>query len=293
MFFLLTYLLLLLLHFLSVPGTGRYQVHTAFEIFRLLGCYASCKVVWYRRLGTTYRPNLQGLSSPKRSAWTAWPLKMGPICILETSVSNHLALCDNSEDGRTHFNCSGSLRSHTPLFLSRSLRHCCVECARCQTFPAIVSRDPCELLRWGRGGSRRKEWATFDVQIQAGEVMPRKSEVFWSDWHRGTVCWQWRQCHGVFMGWWWLWQVTVHFLLRSMEKTSLCSHTHTHHSSVLIGFGETLEICDYEVLRTCFKRKTSDMKLQSYKCRVGVGFYFFPEILLSVYTNLSWLWAAH
>ena len=39
------------------------------------------------------------------------PLKMGPIYNFETSVSNHLTLRNNPEDGRIYFNSDGSLRS--------------------------------------------------------------------------------------------------------------------------------------------------------------------------------------
>ena len=36
----------------------------------------------------------------KDEAWRAWPLKRGPIGSPETSISNHLTLRNNAEDGR-------------------------------------------------------------------------------------------------------------------------------------------------------------------------------------------------
>jgi hypothetical protein len=48
------------------------------EIIALLGCYAPC-ICSYRRLGTTYRSDLQG---------QIWPLKIGPIGCPGKSVTN-------------------------------------------------------------------------------------------------------------------------------------------------------------------------------------------------------------
>jgi hypothetical protein len=58
------------------------------------------KVVLCRRSGTTYRSHLHGSSSP---------LNMGLIGSPETSVSSHLTLRDNPEDGRFYFNRGGNL----------------------------------------------------------------------------------------------------------------------------------------------------------------------------------------
>jgi hypothetical protein len=57
------------------------------------------EVVWNRRFGTTFLSHPQGSSS-----LTAWLLKVEPICGPETSVSNHLTLHNNPQDGRQDFN---------------------------------------------------------------------------------------------------------------------------------------------------------------------------------------------
>ena len=43
---------------------------------------------------------------------TAWPLKMGPMCFLETSVTNYQSTLRNiPEERRSHFHRGGSLKS--------------------------------------------------------------------------------------------------------------------------------------------------------------------------------------
>jgi hypothetical protein len=51
-------------------------------------------VVIYRRFGTTYRSHFQA------SSWTCWPLKVGPVGCLETSVTTDIrcVTCQESED---------------------------------------------------------------------------------------------------------------------------------------------------------------------------------------------------
>ena len=56
------------------------------------------KAVRYRRFGTTCLPFLRVKLSKK----IAWSLKIGPTGSPETSVSNSLALCNNSEEGRLY-----------------------------------------------------------------------------------------------------------------------------------------------------------------------------------------------
>jgi hypothetical protein len=63
------------------------------------------KIVLYRHFGTNYRSYLEG-----SFFWTTWPFKMVLTGSPETSVSNNLTRWNNSEDGRIHFNCDGSLR---------------------------------------------------------------------------------------------------------------------------------------------------------------------------------------
>lgn len=49
-----------------------------------------------------------------QSSCTAWPLKRGPICCLETSVWNYYsAVCKISEQRRSHLHCSWSKKSCT------------------------------------------------------------------------------------------------------------------------------------------------------------------------------------
>jgi hypothetical protein len=62
-------------------------------------------LVLYRRFGTTYQSHLQGSRSPRRkesrhSSLTSWPLKMGAICCLETSVDSKLY--NTPEERRVH-----------------------------------------------------------------------------------------------------------------------------------------------------------------------------------------------
>jgi hypothetical protein len=64
----------------------------------------------YRRFGTTYRSHFKGSSCPKKSLN---PWRWDPIGSPEPSISNHFTLCNNPEDGRSHFNRGGSLRSRT------------------------------------------------------------------------------------------------------------------------------------------------------------------------------------
>ena len=78
------------------------------------------KVVWNRRLGTTYRSHLQRWTTDvsglpigcifKGQALqeNSWPLNTGPTSRPETSVSNYLTLRNN---GIIHFKRGGSLRS--------------------------------------------------------------------------------------------------------------------------------------------------------------------------------------
>jgi hypothetical protein len=73
-------------------------------IFVLLGCYRRL-VVSYRRFGKTYRPHLQGSSSPR-------PFKMGPIGCPETAVTDHQStLCNIPEERRSNLHRGGSLIS--------------------------------------------------------------------------------------------------------------------------------------------------------------------------------------
>ena len=56
-----------------------------------------CEIVWNRRFETTYMYHLNGSSCPRR---TTWSLRVVRIGTSETSVLNHLMLCNNLEDGR-------------------------------------------------------------------------------------------------------------------------------------------------------------------------------------------------
>ena len=59
-------------------------------------------VVLYRRFGTTYWSHLEG----------SRPLKMGPLGCPEMSVQNYQsAMCNISEEGRSHLHLCGSLKS--------------------------------------------------------------------------------------------------------------------------------------------------------------------------------------
>jgi hypothetical protein len=58
-------------------------------------------------------------------SWTSWPLKMGLICSPETSVSNHLMLRNNPEDGRIRFTRGRSLWSRiSNLHVCYIFLHC-------------------------------------------------------------------------------------------------------------------------------------------------------------------------
>jgi hypothetical protein len=75
-------------------------------------------IILYRRDGTTNRFQLQGCRSPRieLSSWTSWPLKMGPIGCLETSVQNcHSTLRNIPEERRSHLHHGGSLKSRMKL----------------------------------------------------------------------------------------------------------------------------------------------------------------------------------
>jgi hypothetical protein len=56
----------------------------------------------YPRFGTTYRPHVQGSSSPKgmHSSWTARPLKIGTTGWPETSVTTYISTLTNIEQHR-------------------------------------------------------------------------------------------------------------------------------------------------------------------------------------------------
>ena len=51
-----------------------------------------------------------------KSSFTVLLLKMGLIGTPETSISNHLTVHSNLEDGKIHFNRGECLRSHIKLF---------------------------------------------------------------------------------------------------------------------------------------------------------------------------------
>ena len=53
-----------------------------------------------RGLKATFREYLSVPSSKIKMSWTSWPMKIRPIGIPETSVSNHLMLRKNTEYGR-------------------------------------------------------------------------------------------------------------------------------------------------------------------------------------------------
>jgi hypothetical protein len=70
-----------------------------------------------RRFGTTYRSQIQGSRSPRR---TSWPLNMGSIGCPETSVLNcHHALRNIPEELRSNLLCGRSLKARNALIASR------------------------------------------------------------------------------------------------------------------------------------------------------------------------------
>jgi hypothetical protein len=111
-------------------------------------------VVWNRRFGTTCRPHLLG---SRCLSWTAWPLKKGPICSPETSVSNHFTPCNNPEDGRIQFNRGGSLTSRINIdpFLVK-----CFGLRRVTRTWWAMAR--CTKFLWGEIGLRERgrSWTT-------------------------------------------------------------------------------------------------------------------------------------
>jgi len=82
------------------------------------------------RFGTTCRSHPQEPSS--YSAWAAWPQKMGPIGLVETSVTNCRSTLRNSpEERRSHWHRGESLKSRNcwrQLYKLFTVHEPCTEC---------------------------------------------------------------------------------------------------------------------------------------------------------------------
>jgi hypothetical protein len=76
--------------------------------------------ILYRRFGTTCRSHLQG--SRSLGLWASWPLKMGPICCLETSVKDyHWTLRNIREERRSHQHRGRSLKSRKKRWITANV----------------------------------------------------------------------------------------------------------------------------------------------------------------------------